>query len=298
MSLSSASETWSLEKWIVVDLERILRLPARLRRLWPPDLAPRRTDAGAASKVGTVTDGGALTDVGPGGSTAPMRGSASAGVGDEDACTTSVSTGGTDACTASVSTRGTEVVHASVNTGSTEARTVAAGEEAEVVDLGESVRGSRELDVLTAWLAGFAAELNQSDGRITVVVSSGVESVHLALCLGAVTGQAVLALRGEGFEDFADHQLLRRIDPSGIGRAVDELAGLVEGDCVLTLNWAARGGHTGLEFLHRRGGAWFRPVLERSGGSITVDEDAAAGDEAVRMLLAAVLTRVLPSGVR
>lgn len=286
MSLSSASETRSLEKWIVVDLERILRLPARLRRLWPPDLAPRRTDAGAASKVGTVTGGGALTDVGPGGSTAPMAGSASAGVGDGDARTTSMNTGGTDACTASVST------------GWDEARTVAAGEEAEVVDLGESVRGSRELDVLTAWLAGFAAELNQSDGRITVVVSSGVESVHLALCLGAVTGQAVLALRGEGFEDFADHQLLRRIDPSGIGRAVDELAGLVEGDCVLTLNWAARGGHTGLEFLHRRGGAWFRPVLERSGGSITVDEDAAAGDEVVRMLLAAVLTRVLPSGVR
>lgn len=286
MSLTSASETRGLEKWIVVDLERILRLPARLRRLWPPDLAPRRTDAGAASRGGTVTDGGALTDVGPGGSTAPIGGSASAGVGDDDACT------------ASVSTRGTEVVHASVNTGSTEARTVAAGEEAEVVDLGESVRGSRELDVLTAWLAGFAAELNQSDVRITVVVSSGVESVHLALCLGAVTGQAVLALRGEGFEDFADHQLLRRIDPSGIGRAVDELAGLVEGDCVLTLNWAARGDHTGLEFLHRRGGAWFRPVLERSGGSITVDEDASAGDEAVRMLLAAVLTRVLPSGVR
>src|SRR5699024_12624132 len=58
----------------------------------------------------------------------------------------------------------------------------------------------RELDVLTAWVAGFAAELNDVDARVTVVVSSGTETVHLALCLGGSSGQAVLALQGEGFE--------------------------------------------------------------------------------------------------
>jgi hypothetical protein len=251
--VSAAPETGAreLEKWIVVDLERILRLPERLRRLWPPDLAPRLSDEGIENDEGIANDSDS-------GSADRTGGSRSHG-GDGE------------------------------NVG-----TASAGEE--VVDLDDTVSGSRELDVLTAWVTGFAAELNQSESRVSVVVSSGVETVHLAFCLGVGTCQAVLMLRGEGLEDFAHHQLLRRVDPRRIGRIVDELAELVEHDCVLTLNWASRGGAAGLEFLHRRGGTWFRPVLERSGGSITVDADVEAGDDAVRMLLTAVLARVLTTG--
>src|SRR5699024_10945108 len=156
----------------------------------------------------------------------------------------------------------------------------------------------RELDVLTAWVAGFAAELNRVHARFTVVVSSGTETVHLALCLGGESGQAVLALQGEGFETFSGHQLLRRIDSGRIGPVVERLAGLIEHDCVLTLSWAGREAATGLEFLHRRDGRWYRPVIERRGGAVTVETETAAGDPAVRMLLAAVLTQALKTGTR
>jgi hypothetical protein len=44
VSIASEFGTRDLEKWIVVDLERIRRLPDRLRRLWPTELSPRRTD--------------------------------------------------------------------------------------------------------------------------------------------------------------------------------------------------------------------------------------------------------------
>lgn len=222
-----------IEKWIVVDVERILRLPERLRRLWPRELLPRTGDG---------------------------------------------STG-----TASVKESGTGP--ASVGA-------------ADTGDLVADEPSQRELDVLTAWVAGFAAELNRVDARVTVVLSSGTETVHLALCLGGGSGQAVLALQGEGFEDFSDHQLLRRIDSGRIGPVVERLAGLIEHDCVLTLSWAGREAATGLEFLHRRDGRWYRPVIERRGDTVTVETETAAGDPAVRMLLAAVLTRALKTGER
>ena len=223
-----------IEKWIVVDVERILKLPERLRRLWPRELLPH-TGVGSA---GAASAGG--------------------GVG-------SASPGGADAGDLAVD---------------------------------DPVRSQRELDVLTAWVAGFAAELNHVDARVSVVVSSGGETVHLALCLGGGAAQAVLALQGEGFEDFSGHQLLRRIDWDRIGPVAEELAGLIEHDCVLTLTWAGPCAAAGLEFLHRRDGRWFRPVIDRRGDTITVDAETEAGAEAVRMLLAAVLARVLKPETR
>ncbi|WP_209324302.1 hypothetical protein [Brevibacterium renqingii] len=245
MSAASESAAETLERWIVVDLERIRRLPERLRRLWPHELLPARDDGGS----GPASMGNA--------------GSGAASMGNADSATASTAHGDED-----------------------------------VVVLDEPGTSRREPDVLMAWVAGFAAELNHADARVTVVVSSGVETLHLALCLGRNTGLAMLALKGEGFEDFSGHQLLRRIAPVEIGPVVEGLAGLVEQDCVLTLSWAARGGATGLEFLHRRDGRWFRPVLERSGGSVTVDAGDEAGASAVRMLLAAVLARMLTTGTR
>lgn len=101
---------------------------------------------------------------------------------------------------------------------------------------------------------------------------------------------------GEGLEDFARHQLLRRIEPGRIGHVVEDLTELVDQDCVLTLSWASGRGATGLEFLRREGGTWFRPVIERAGDSVTVDDDVDAGESAVRKLLSAVLTRTLTAG--
>lgn len=235
----AARETAGIDSWIVVDLDRITRLPERLRRLWPPDLLPRRIERDCPSASAEVGRGsGAPESVGAGtGTLAAAPGKAEGGGG-----------------------------------------------------------AKRDLDVLTAWLRGFASELNRASTRISVVVSSGTETVHLALCLGPGVGHAILALQGEGLEDFAQHQLLRRIEPGRIGHVVEDLAELVEQDCVLTLSWACGQGATGLEFLRRKGGTWFRPVIERDGDSVTVDDDVAAGDAAVRTLLSAVLTRTLTAG--
>ncbi|WP_166974905.1 hypothetical protein [Brevibacterium atlanticum] len=287
MSIASEFGTRDLEKWIVVDLERIRRLPDRLRRLWPTELSPRRPHA-EDDDVGASPAGERGTGPRPAGEDDARPRPA----GDDDARPRPAGEDDEGSLSAGESDGSPE------STGDDDAGVTSVGETIELIDLGESVPGNRELDVLTAWVAGFAAELNQGDVRITVVLSSGVESVQLALCLGPATSQAVLALHGEGFDGFAHHQLLRRIDPRRIGNVVDELAGLVEHDCVLTVNWAARGGAAGLEFLHRRHGAWFRPVLERRGDSITVDADVAAEDDAVRMLVAAVLSRTMSPGVR
>ena len=240
-----------IEKWIVVDVERILRLPERLRRLWPRELLPHTGDGspGPASAKDTGSGPASASDGSPGPASAKDTGSGPAGGG-------------------------------------------VAGE------LAADEPSQRELDVLTAWVAGFAAELNDVDARVTVVVSSGTETVHLALCLGGGSGQAVLALQGEGFEDLSGHQLLRRIDSGRIGPVVERLTGLIEHDCVLTLSWAGREAATGLEFLHRRDGRWYRPVIERRGDTVTVETETAAGDPAVRMLLAAVLTQALKTGTR
>lgn len=228
-----------IDSWIVVDLDRISRLPDRLRRLWPPDLLPRRADRDSRAA-----------------SAEEERSNAAAG--------TAAAGSGTGAAPSG---------------------------------MGEGSGGAkRDLDVLTAWLRGFASELNRVRTRISVVVSSGVETVHLALCLGPGMAHAILALQGEGLEDFARHQLLRRIEPGRIGHVVEDLTELVDRDCVLTLSWASGRDATGLEFLRRKGGTWFRPVIERAGDSVTVDDDVAAGDEAVRKLLSAVLTRTLTAG--
>lgn len=228
-----------IDSWIVVDLDRISRLPERLRRLWPPDLLPRRVDRDSRAA-----------------SAEEERSSATAG--------TAAAGSGTGAAPSGP---------------------------------GEGSGGAkRDLDVLTAWLRGFASELNRVRTRISVVVSSGVETVHLALCLGPGIAHAILALQGEGLEDFARHQLLRRIEPGRIGHVVEDLTELVDQDCVLTLSWASGRGATGLEFLRREGGAWFRPVIERAGDSVTVDDDVDAGESAVRKLLSAVLTRTLTAG--
>lgn len=255
--MNADSATGAVEQWILVDLERILRLPDRLRRLWPPELLPHRKGEGPPLAPAAVTDldPAAVTD----------PGTASAG----------------------------EVTRDPLSTGDAKAGTASAGGSSD-----GAVGTERELDVLTAWVHGFASELDQTSTRITVVLSSGVETVHLALCLGAGGSHAVVALAGEGLEDFAGHQLLRRIGPGQVGRVVEALAELVEHDCVLTLSWAGRGGAAGLEFLHRRGGTWFRPVLDRRGDRVTVDADVEAGDTAVRKLLSAVLTRTLTMGLR
>ncbi|GAA1527700.1 hypothetical protein [Brevibacterium permense] len=235
-----------IDSWIVVDLDRISRLPERLRRLWPPDLLPRRVDRDSRAA-----------------SAEEERSSATAG--------TAAAGSGTGAAGS-----GTGAAPSGPGEGSGGAK--------------------RDLDVLTAWLRGFASELNRVRTRISVVVSSGVETVHLALCLGPGIAHAILALQGEGLEDFARHQLLRRIEPGRIGHVVEDLTELVDQDCVLTLSWASGRGATGLEFLRREGGAWFRPVIERAGDSVTVDDDVDAGESAVRKLLSAVLTRTLTAG--
>ena len=257
----AARETAGIDSWIVVDLDRIIRLPERLRRLWPPDLLPRRVgqDSRAASaKVGRAS---AATELG---GTEP--GTADAVVGDAATASGAVAAGAASAAPGTAS--------------------------------GVTGTAKRDIDVLTAWLRGFASELDRVTTRISVVVSSGVETVHLALCLGPGTGHAILALQGEGLEDLAQHQLLRRIEPARIGQVVEDLVELVEQDCVLTLSWASGTGATGLEFLRRKSGTWFRPVIERAGDSVTVDDDVAAGDAAVRMLLSAVLTQTLTIGAR
>lgn len=235
-----------IDSWIVVDLDRISRLPERLRRLWPPDLLPRRVDRDSRAA-----------------SAEEERSSATAG--------TAAAGSGTGAAGS-----GTAAAPSGPGEGSGGAK--------------------RDLDVLTAWLRGFASELNRVRTRISVVVASGVETVHLALCLGPGIAHAILALQGEGLEDFARHQLLRRIEPGRIGHVVEDLTELVDQDCVLTLSWASGRGATGLEFLRREGGAWFRPVIERAGDSVTVDDDVDAGESAVRKLLSAVLTRTLTAG--
>ncbi|MGO1290006.1 MAG: hypothetical protein ACTMH0_01815 [Brevibacterium linens] len=247
----AARETAGIDSWIVVDLDRITRLPERLRRLWPPDLLPRRVERDCLSASAEVGQGSTAPESTDPGGADPGR----AGAGERSGAAAS-----------------------------------------EIGGVGGGGGATRDLDVLTAWLRGFASELNRVSTRLSVVVSSGTETVHLALCLGSGVGHAILALQGEGLEDFAQHQLLRRIEPGRIGHVVEDLAELVEQDCVLTLSWACGGGATGLEFLRRKGGAWFRPVIERDGDSVTVDDDVAAGDAAVRTLLSAVLTRTLTAG--
>lgn len=153
----------------------------------------------------------------------------------------------------------------------------------------ESKRG---LDVLTAWLTGFTAELNLTRSRITIVISSGDETAHLEVSLCDDICLAILVLHGEGFEEFDGFELLRRLRPQELGQVTDELCSLVEKDCVLTLTYLSETRVAGMEFLHRVGGTWARPTLERDGGTITVGAEHNLEANAVRVLLAATLTRL------
>lgn len=168
---------------------------------------------------------------------------------------------------------------------------------AETVMLGELAGrdSKRGLDVLTAWLTGFTAELNLTRSRITIVISSGAETAHLEVSLCDDLCLCILVLRGEGFGEFAGFELLRRVRPQELGQVTEELCSLIEQDCVLTLTYLGEARDAGMEFLHRVGGAWARPTLERDGETITMGAERGLEANAVRVLLAATLTRLQPT---
>ena len=173
--------------------------------------------------------------------------------------------------------------------------TTGAGKEvAETVMLGDSAdrKSERGLDVLTAWLTGFTAELNLTRSRITIVISSGDETAHLEVSLCDDICLAVLVLHGEDFAEFDGFELLRRLRAQELGQVTEELCSLVVEDCVLTLTYVSETAVAGMEFLHRVDGTWARPRLERTGGTITVGAERQVGADAVRVLLAATLTRL------
>ncbi|MDN5806489.1 MAG: hypothetical protein L0J17_11440 [Brevibacterium sp.] len=225
--------------WFAVDIARIMRLPARLRALWPHELMPRPDAAGTGS-VGDAAEAASAGEAAP----------------DEDP-----------------------------GTGKTITETLMLGE--------SSGRGSRRgIDVLTAWLTGFAAELNLTRSRITIVISSGDETAHLEVSLCEDLCLAVLVLRGEGFDEFAGFELLRRLRPQDLAQVTEELCSLIEKDCVLTLTYLSEAKVAGMELLHRVDGAWARPRLEREGETITVGVEQSLEGNAVRILLATILTRL------
>lgn len=164
----------------------------------------------------------------------------------------------------------------------------------ETVMLGEPTgrESKRGLDVLTAWLTGFTAELNRTRSRITIVISSGAETAHLEVSLLDDICLGILVLHGEGFEEFAGFELLRRLRPQELGQVTEELSSLIDRDCVLTLTYLSEARVAGMEFLHRVGGTWARPTLERDGETITMGAEHSLESNAVRVLLAATLTRL------
>ena len=265
-----APTTGQKEQWFVVDLDRIARLPQRLRCLWPRELMPR-----AGVTVSDVSDDcSASTPAGAHSAGEPAKSSGKCSGGESGTISGEYSGGEPGTSSAKVS--------GSLN---------------DSVMLTELPDGgpSRGFDVLSAWLAGFAAELNLTAARMTVVISSGAEVVHLEVCLCEDTCLAVLALRGEGFDEFGGYELLRRIRAQDFARATDDLTRLVEHDCVLTLTYVTTGGSAGLEFLHRRNGVWYRPTLERGSAGITVGAEEDAGGDTVRKLLAATLVHLQTS---
>lgn len=163
---------------------------------------------------------------------------------------------------------------------------------AETVVLGDRAgrESKRGPDVLTAWLTGFAAELNLTRCRITIVISSGKEIAHLEVFLCADICLAILMLHGEDFAEFDGFELLRRFRVQELVQVTEELCSLVEEDCVLTLTYLSETKVAGMEFLHRVDGTWTRPRLEREGTTITVGTERHLGADAVRGLLAATLT--------
>lgn len=164
----------------------------------------------------------------------------------------------------------------------------------ETVVLGEpfAADSKRGLDVLTAWLTGFTAELNLTRSRITIVISSGDEIAQLEVCLCDDTCLAILVLGGAGFDEFAGFELLRRLRPQELAQVTEELCALIEEDCVLTLTYLTAAKVSGMEFLHRVDGTWFRPTLKRDGETVTVGAEQNLANTAVRTLLATILTRL------
>ncbi|SDS52373.1 hypothetical protein SAMN04489751_2210 [Brevibacterium sandarakinum] len=234
--------------WFAVDIARIMRLPERLRTLWPHELMPR-ADAVRAASVGEGTGTASVGDA---------AGTASAG-------------------------------EAASDDGPGAGKGIT-----ETLMLGEpSSRDSRRgFDVLTAWLTGFAAELNLTRSRITIVISSGDEIAHLEVSLCEDICLAILVLRGEGLAEFAGFELLRRLRPHDLAQVTEELCALVEKDCVLTVTYLNEAKVAGMEFLHRVDGTWARPTLERDGETITVGSEQNLESNAVRILLATILTRL------
>ncbi|WP_309131972.1 hypothetical protein [Brevibacterium sp.] len=222
-------------KWIAVDFARLVRLPARLKCLWPAEMTPRSTSQAAA----------------------PARRKS---VGDAD------STAHEPASTPVLPIGLTTAV--------------------------PTPQRSRDPDVLTAWLTGFAAELDFADARMTLVISSGTDAVHLEAMVHDHTALAILALRGVDFDEFSGFQLLRRLSLDELAPAVQELSALIDRDCVLTLTYLHACGPGGMEFLLRQDGRWLRPELERTGEGISANRQVDAGAEAIRTLFASVLTRL------
>ena len=244
-------------QWIVVDVGRILRLPDRLLRLWPRDLLPAAAcDSGPGSAAGSAP--------------APAPDSASARSDRPDPAARSTLT--RTAASAGISVTSPTVPGPD-------------GLPAEVVR-------PRDLDVLSAWLAGFAAELNLARSRITLVVGAAREAVHLELAVGEGMCLAMLALRGAELADFAGFQFLRRLDPAEVAAVCEDLSDLIAGDCVLTLSSLGERGRPGMEFLNRTSGTWSRPLLERDENGMTVAGMEEMPDGAVRMLIASMLTRL------
>ena len=241
-------------QWIVVDVGRILRLPARLLRLWPRDLLPA---AACDSASGSAED------------SAPEPTAASASDRPDPAARSTM--------TWAAASAGITVTSPTV--------TDPDGLPAEVVR-------PRDLDVLSAWLAGFAAELNLARSRITLVVGAAREAVHLELAVGEGTCLAMLALRGVELADFAGFQFLRRLDLPEVAAVCGDLSDLIAGDCVLTLSSLGERGRPGMEFLNRTSGTWSSPLLERDENGMTVAGMEEMPDGAVRMLIASMLTRL------
>lgn len=233
--------------WIVVDHDRIRRLPSALLALWPAEMRP---EPPTVSGLG-MTDPRATA-------------SATGGVGPED-----------------------------IDPADPGARALAAAGLG-IAPIPPPPAKRSTLDILGAWLRGFAEELALTHLRMSIVISSGHETVHLELALDDTSCWAVLALRGPEFAAAGDRQFLRRLGAAELAVIVDGLARIVEDDCVLTLSALDRDGRSRLELLSRTSGTWTGPVLERSVRGVTVVAHADRGRTAVRLLVAGVLTGLLP----
>lgn len=153
----------------------------------------------------------------------------------------------------------------------------------------------RHLDILSAWLRGFAGELDACRSRLVIVISSGAETVHVVISVHEATALAILVLGGAEYSNISGIQFLKRMSIDNVAPAVDELSDLISADCALTLTYAIAGDTTtatGIDFLLRTDGTWTQPNLERSEGGVRVTHQHPTSANAVRTLLASVLSRI------